>query len=558
MKLINVESGLLEEFVGAIPHYAILSHTWGEDEVIFQDFVHSSQEARRQKKGFAKILKTCELAKRSGLKYAWVDTCCIDKSSSAELSEAINSMFRWYRGATVCYAWLTDLLPDSSLEPDTEALRGCRWFKRGWTLQELIAPRAVEFYDANWNFRGSKSGLKYLLTDITKVPGNVLESPESLYTLSVARRMSWVSERRTTRIEDMAYCLLGIFDVSMPLLYGEGDRAFLRLQEEISNSTNDLSIFAWRKSLPEQIYYGVYATSPADFRESGTVELVSSTMFMPEFLRSNKGLRIHTSIFHGSQQAYLLKLQCVETSGNESKQIGIWIKPHGGGLYSRIRAGEFGAESAEDTSSVQLLFLFRHISPARSRELQGSHSNALMIRKGINTKTRTTDESFPFEVTMWLPQDEWDSQRSMFMNDGAAEFAAYGYFNWRQDVEPTDDMHKGHSFMLILGKMADESEPWISLASLEDTTKNLTAHMGDATKMVAASRKFDQERMLVLRDIWRNACKAVYVSLEKSRVDGEEVYCIDLTYDNAPEEAKKDNTHVPKETKLAARQARTT
>ncbi|KHN96839.1 HET domain protein [Metarhizium album ARSEF 1941] len=335
----------------------------------------------------------------------------------------------------------------------------------------------------------------------------------------------------------------------MPLLYGEGDRAFLRLQEEVSSSINDLSIFAWRKSLPEQVYYGVYATSPADFRESGTVELTSSTMFMPEFSGSNKGIRIQTNIVHRSQQAYILKLQCVETSGNERKQIGIWIKPHGGGLYSRVRAGEFGAESAEDTSSVQLLFLCKYLSPARSRELQGSHSNALMIRKGINTKTRTTDESFPFEVTMWLPQDEWDSQRCMFMNDGAADFAAYGYFNWRQDVEPIDDMHKGHSFMLILGKTAEESEPWISLASsLEDSSKNLTAYMGDATKMVAAARKFDQERTLVLRDIWRNACKAVYVSLKKTRVDGEEVYCIDLTYGNAPEEAKKDNSQVPKET----------
>jgi hypothetical protein len=179
-----------------------------------------------------------------------------------------------------------------------------------------------------------------------------------------------------------------------------------------------------------------------------------------------------------------------------------------------------------------------------------------MIRKGINTKTSIKDEEFPFEVTMWLPQDEWDAQRNMFMNDGAAEFAAYGYFNWRQDVEPTDDMHKGNSFMLILGKLADETEPWVSLASFEDPSKNMTAYMGDAKKMVAASRKFEQERMMVLRDIWRNVCKAVYVTLEKTRVDGEEVYCIDLTYGNAPDEAKMKNTHIPESTRRAARQTR--
>lgn len=558
MRLINVETKRLEEFFGNIPHYAILSHTWEEDEVIFQDYTHLSEEARGRKKGFAKILKTCELAQRFGLKYAWVDTCCIDKSSSAELSEAINSMFHWYRKSVVCYAWLADLPADTSSEPDIAILKECRWFTRGWTLQELIAPRVVQFHDADWNLRGTKSTLKYHLAEITKISSDVLESPELLYTLPVARRMSWVSQRETTRIEDMAYCLLGIFDVSMPLLYGEGERAFLRLQEEISNSVNDLSIFAWRKENVEQTYYGVYATSPADFRNSGTVELSSSTMFMPEFLRSNKGLRIHTSIYHGSQQAYILKLLCVENTGQERKQIGIWIKPHGGGLYSRIRASEFGNEAPEDTSSVQLMFLFRYISPARSKELQGSHSNALMIRRGLNSKTRVTDDSFPFEVTMWLPQDEWDSQRSMFMNDGAAEFAAYGFFNWRQDVEPTDDMHKGNSFMLILGKLADEPEPWISLASFEDTSKNLTAQMGDAKKMVAASRKFEQERMLVLRDIWRNVCKAVYLSLEKVRIDGEEVYCIDLTYSDAPEEAKVNNTDIPEATRLAARQSMAT
>jgi hypothetical protein len=556
MRLINVETKRLEEFLGEIPHYAILSHTWGDDEVLFQDFTQLGADARRRKRGYAKILKTCELAQRSGLRYAWVDTCCIDKSSSAELSEAINSMFHWYRKSVVCYAWLSDLPADKPSKPRSDAIKDCRWFTRGWTLQELIAPRTVEFYDAAWNLRGTKAGLKYLLTDITNIPGNVLESPESLHTLSVARRMSWLSERKTTRTEDMAYCLLGIFDVNMPLLYGEGKRAFLRLQEEISTSTNDLSIFAWRKSDPEQDYYGVYATDPADFADSGTVELISSTMYMPEFLRSNKGLRIHTSIFHGSQQAYILKLQCVETTEDERKQIGIWIKPHGGGLYSRIRASEFGTESPEDTSSMQLIFLFRHISPALSRELQGSHSQALMIRKGINTKTSIKDEEFPFEVTMWLPQDEWDAQRNMFMNDGAAEFAAYGYFNWRQDVEPTDDMHKGNSFMLILGKLADETEPWVSLASFEDPSKNMTAYMGDAKKMVAASRKFEQERMMVLRDIWRNVCKAVYVTLEKTRVDGEEVYCIDLTYGNAPDEAKMKNTHIPESTRRAARQTR--
>ncbi|KAK2601641.1 hypothetical protein QQS21_004791 [Conoideocrella luteorostrata] len=553
MRLINVESMQLEDFIGDVPQYAILSHTWADDEVTLHDVAHLGDDAKAQKKGFVKIRKACQFARAAGLKYAWVDTCCIDKKNLVELSEAINSMFHWYRKSVVCYAWLADLPASSS--PDSKAFKACRWFTRGWTLQELIAPRNVEFYDGEWNFRGTKSSLTHTLADITGITEDVLESPESMYTLPVARRMSWVSERQTTRIEDMAYCLLGIFDVGMPLLYGEGERSFLRLQEEISKSVNDLSIFGWRKSSPDQKCYGVFATSPADFRGSGNIDLGSTTMFMPEFMVVNKGLRIHTSLYHGPQQAYLLKLQCVERIGEERKQIGIWIKPHGGGQYSRVRASEFGIESPAYTSNMHLIFLFRYISPARSHELEGSHSNALMIRKGMNSKTEVTDEDFPFEITMWLPQDEWDSQRGMFMNDGAAEFAAYGYFNWRQDVEPTDDMHKGNSFMLILGKLADEEEPFVSLASFEDTSKNLTTYMGDAKKMVAAARMFPQDRMVLMRDIWRNVAKAVFVMLEKTRIDGQEVYCIDLEYGDAPPETKVDNTLIPEATRQAARKA---
>lgn len=122
MRLINTKTGALEEFLGEdIPKYAILSHTWGEEEVTYQDY---SRGIHKSKKGYRKIKKTCELAVEADIPYAWVDTCCIDKKSSAELSEAINSMYKWYEKSQICYAFLSDLSGDADVE---QALKQCRW-----------------------------------------------------------------------------------------------------------------------------------------------------------------------------------------------------------------------------------------------------------------------------------------------------------------------------------------------------------------------------------------------------------------------------------------------
>ncbi|KAF2113731.1 hypothetical protein BDV96DRAFT_461546, partial [Lophiotrema nucula] len=188
------------------------------------------------------------------------DLFCIDKSSSAELSEAINSMYNWYSNSACCYAFLSDLAPLSNL-------RHCRWFTRGWTLQELIAPQFIVFYDKDWVISGRKGrpslmtpvhrnhlfatpdpGFERLLSGITGIPSAVLSESRDLSLrrqYSIAKIMSWAAHRRTTRLEDMAYCLLGLFNINMPLLYGEGEKAFIRLQEEIIKETTDLSLFAW-------------------------------------------------------------------------------------------------------------------------------------------------------------------------------------------------------------------------------------------------------------------------------------------------------------------------
>src|SRR6266480_713025 len=241
MRLINTVTGLFEEFIGRnIPKYAILSHTWEEEEVSIKDM---SLPSRNNKKGYRKVEMTCQIASQAGFGYAWVDTCCIDKSSSAELTEAINSMYRWYQRAEVCYVFLADLPASASLNV---ALQNCRWFTRGWTLQELIAPGIIFFFDQEWNNRGTKRELVEDLSRITGINTKILLHAQRLSSVAVAQKMSWAANRKTTRVEDAAYCLLGIFNVNMPLLYGEEEKAFRRLQEEIIRSTSDFSIFAWR------------------------------------------------------------------------------------------------------------------------------------------------------------------------------------------------------------------------------------------------------------------------------------------------------------------------
>ncbi|KAF6795909.1 het domain protein [Colletotrichum musicola] len=244
MWLINTKSLELEEQPLLPNKYAILSHTWERTgEVTFRD-MHDLSRAP-EKAGFKKIQKTCEIARAAGLEWAWVDTCCIDKSSSAELTESINSMLEWYREARICYAYLSDLQPrERNPEATVEELKACRWFTRGWTLQELVASRSVNFFDQDWNARGMKDDLKTALHEITGIDMDVLDDPGALHRIPIARRMSWAARRSTTRVEDRAYSLFGIFDVNLPLIYGEGHKAFLRLQEAILQNSTDLSLFS--------------------------------------------------------------------------------------------------------------------------------------------------------------------------------------------------------------------------------------------------------------------------------------------------------------------------
>ncbi|KAE8317348.1 heterokaryon incompatibility protein-domain-containing protein [Aspergillus transmontanensis] len=368
MWLLNARTVALEEFFESeAPPYAILSHTWGEEEVSFQQ-IQQPQEVCARRKGYKKILNTCHQALKDELEYVWIDTCCIDKSSSAELSEAINSMFRWYGKATVCYTFLVDVPSGSDPYDHHGPFAKSRWFTRGWTLQELLAPEYMFFYASDWSEIASKAELGEALHVITGVEPDsqhdlvdwdTLQGPCSsiLHQASIAERMSWASSRKTTRTEDMAYCLLGIFGINMPLIYGEGERAFRRLQEEIIKTSNDQSILAWGVLEPwrssqcnqshrvsqrdgEEERVGILARSPAAFRGCGTIIPYMIAEQGDNFPLSvtNKGLHICLPIPKSKpsqRNSYIALLQC-RLRQNPCIILAISITRVHGNIYTRV------------------------------------------------------------------------------------------------------------------------------------------------------------------------------------------------------------------------------
>jgi hypothetical protein len=376
MWLLDASTLRLDHFPNQkVPSYAILSHTWGDEEVSFNEMrqiCDSSQfpEKMKSKKGFAKVQGCCSQATLDGLHWVWIDTCCIDKQSSAELSEAINSMFKWYKDAESCYVYLSDVpgseYPDLgstssasssqqnvfgpktedpfSLDVWDDPFSKSRWFTRGWTLQELIAPMVNKFFSEDWRCIGIKrpwdgghrepandpDSFISKLARITGIEADVLRDPEAIQRTSVAHRMAWAARRQTTRPEDMSYSLMGLFDVNMPILYGEGLRkAFKRLQREIIDMLPDQTIFAWRSDKEDS---GLLADSPADFAESGSILPVNrwATTVRPYFM-TNLGLSINLPLCDREDlpdsRFKLAVLRCwIPCPDGESRRVRIYLR----------------------------------------------------------------------------------------------------------------------------------------------------------------------------------------------------------------------------------------
>ncbi|KAL1948626.1 hypothetical protein VTO73DRAFT_10432 [Trametes versicolor] len=333
MRLLNTTSGHFK--LVSVPkdvRYAILSHTWeagGEqgyaalaklqsalsnlsDEGLLLS-PHTSLRTPATDSILShpaissKIKHACRVAHSHGFELLWMDACCIDKSSSAELIESLNSMYEWYRQASVCYVYLADVPSTDNIGSPGSAFRASRWHRRGWTLQELIAPTNVVFLSLDWHPLGTKTTLAALLESITGVDANILLHKIPLSSVSVARRMWWASSRQTTRVEDEAYALMGIFDVRIPMVYGEGRKAFSLLQEEILKTIPDQSLFAWGpkfSSSPESasaaslLPRSLLAVSPRDFRMAKMITPLSSKHFQDAVWGSSRqqGQPEHTSI----------------------------------------------------------------------------------------------------------------------------------------------------------------------------------------------------------------------------------------------------------------------
>ncbi|KAF4869066.1 Vegetative incompatibility protein HET-E-1 [Colletotrichum siamense] len=341
MRLIDVNSFKLQEFSGSdIPPYAILSHTWGDAEVSFQEW-QDLQEASR-KAGYSKIYGACQQAKADGLEWLWVDTNCIDKTSSAELSEAINSMFQWYAQSQICYAYLVDVpTGTTNNESDQDALmerfRESRWFTRGWTLQELLAPTSVVFYAYDWTSIGSReTSLCDEIYRATGIDRGYLINDGTMSPLSTdaSTKMFWLSKREVTREEDLAYCMLGLFDINMSLLYGEGMKAFTRLQDEIVKSDNDHTIFCWEwiYSITPMNWSSFLAPSPLAFRNSHRFRRrdpnLDETGGLSTYQMTNAGLSIKLPMLYTGMAGYIVAL---DVENSEGAQAWIQVSGHDNG-----------------------------------------------------------------------------------------------------------------------------------------------------------------------------------------------------------------------------------
>ncbi|KAJ9654455.1 hypothetical protein H2198_006535 [Neophaeococcomyces mojaviensis] len=338
MRLINSKTFQLKEINDSRQvRYAALSHRWTDDEVLFEDI---SNFRDCMKRGTEKVRRFCHHAEKNGLNWVWIDTCCINKYSSAELSEAINSMYTWYQDAHVCYAYLADV-DVSVVKANPSFILQSVWFTRSWTLQELLAPKVVIFLDRSWNFIGTKESLKHEISRGTYIDVEALEGRD-LSNFSISQRMCWASTRSATRVEDIAYSLLGLFDISMPLLYGEGTRAFLRLQEEIAKHSADETIFSWDSDLGGSIASGILASSPSLFRTCSGMRAGHQPR-KTGFSITNRGLSIEFDLIPLSYDTFVALLNCVYTKAYEPDQlVGIYLRQVSDSQFDRVRWGSGG------------------------------------------------------------------------------------------------------------------------------------------------------------------------------------------------------------------------
>jgi hypothetical protein len=500
MRLLHTRTLLLKEFFqSSVPAFAILSHTWEDDEVSFQDI--QILNIAQRKAGFTKIKSCCDEAARLGLEWAWIDTCCIDKSSSAELSEAINSMYNFYQDAEICFAYLSDVLECTNINDRIYAFGRSKWFTRGWTLQELIAPTYLVFYNNAWKSIGTKYDYRANISEVTGIDEHTLAGRDTAE-VSVAKRMFWASRRRTTRIEDMAYCLLGIFGVNMPLLYGEGKTAFVRLQEEIMKDSEDHSLFSWktlRSNGGEHETRGLLAESPAEFTFSGGIVPLQIPGLEAPYAMTNRGLRITLPLLpHNQNGIHSTLLACVEEK--DLNFLAIDLEP------VSLEADKFRRVNPAILRTIP----FNRIPEASIRTVyvKNERANPLdhkyYLGNAIRVKKLTPGSGY--HLSCVFPDDQWDDKNGTFRNPKVFANSVSGLL-----LEGKDEM----SFAVALGFEA--FVPWCNIIPLSEPQTL------EHALIMASRNKFTK----VLRE--QVGSRVVAVTLTSEVIGGWNTATVDIT-----------------------------
>lgn len=434
-------------------------------------------------------------------------------------------MFAWYCNSAVCYTYLSDF-------PGV-TLRESRWFTRGWTLQEMIAPKEVKFYDKDWTPNGTKSGLILQLNEITGVDKIIL-SGGNLRLISVARKISWAAKRKTTRVEDMAYCLLGLFDISMPMLYGEGHKAFRRLQENIVKEYDDHSLFAW-KATGLGDHAGLFAESPADFASSANIVPCLGRRSEPAVVTS-RGVRIWAFLTKGQdasldESAVLGVLNCrsLDFGMENHKRIAIALRlcygTDGSGAmsgYIRVRPGDlFSAYTKGEERRSLYILMNNHFG-----DLAGSH---LYFLRTLPLWSREK----PFKFVHAYPQEQWDEEKRLFrirrLECGLAQFALV----FRQTF-PSPDGEAAGCFVVFLGvssisRPVDVGSSSLVLRKFVDLKCYVEfRHSRDIAQIDLGRSWEDKSSTYPSHASAQGAGVALKCYASRVVVSGQEVYCVDL------------------------------
>lgn len=479
MRLLNTDTLKLEFFLEDIPPYVILSHTWGKEEVTFDDI---DKLYAKEMTGYYKIEQCCRQAALDGFEWVWIDTCSIDKRSSSELQEAINSMYQWYWDAQICYAYLEDVSADDG------TFSKSRWFTRGWTLQELLAPLVVEFFDRRWRCFGTKLSLVKDIELATNIDRKYLLDRETIAAANIAAKFSWVSQRETTRLEDIAYCLLGLVDVNMPMLYGEGRKAFYRLQLEVLKKTNEHSIFAWED--PLQQLRGILAPTPFYFSKAGQYSsgcYESSTHEM-----TNKGLRI--TLEHEYSQFYSGSRLAVFNCRNSSdKYVAIRLTRDQYGVYHRAPGCGLEYVYAEDYPRSQMYIVADEpvaspdhptafsIQVVEGEEGVSSYEIEGVIVEGVSSPYVWSGSAL--ETVRQEPLMLYVRSGGLWFGRGESNFLlGFGHHNKQTWLKVVSNVSK-FDVLAAVEKMMTESGQWGSLRDYLDVV------LADGTRVLATVKR---------------------------------------------------------------------